>query len=79
VKKKLTITLVLLAFMKPALAIADECEPSPWTVTLEMLEPLTGEERQFVHDILGIDLSLDIIINQAIAESALPVEVFGGE
>jgi hypothetical protein len=43
-----------------------------------MLEPLSDEERQFVLDMLGIDLSLDII-NQAIAEGQVPLEVFGGE
>jgi len=77
VKKKLTIALVLLTFVKPTVAKADECEPSRWTVTLAMLEPLAADERQFVLDMLGIDLSPEIV-EQAIAENQIPLEAFGG-
>lgn len=59
-------------------AHAQECEPSRWTVTLEMLEPLTVEERQTVLNVLGIEMDPDIL-DQAIAESQVPLEVFGGE
>lgn len=76
---KILITpLVLLASLTPCVATAEECGPSPWTVTLGHLEPLTDEERQFVLDTLGIDLSLEII-DQAIAEAQVPLEVFGGQ
>jgi hypothetical protein len=77
VTKKLTIALVLLAFLNPSVATAEECEQSRWTVTLEMLGLLTDEERQFVLDLLGIEMSLDII-NQAIAEGQVPLSAFGG-
>jgi hypothetical protein len=43
-----------------------------------MLETLSDEERQFVIDMLGIDLSLEIV-NQAIAEAQMPLSTFGGE
>jgi hypothetical protein len=77
-KKKLTIALVLLALLNPAVATAEECEQSHWTVTLEVLEPLSDEERQFVLDLLGIDLTVGMI-NQAIAEGQVPLSVFGDQ
>lgn len=75
--KKLTTALVLSALFTPAFASADQCEPSRWTVTLEHLEPLTDDERRFVLDMLGIDLSLEII-EQAIQEDQVDLDAFGG-
>lgn len=77
-KKKLITTVLAMAVFVPGLALADECEPSRWTVTLEMLEPLTDEERQAVLDVLGIEMAPDIL-DQAIAENQVPLEAFGGE
>lgn len=77
-KKKLISTITAMVVSLPVMAAAEDCVPSRWVVTLEMLEPLSDQERQFVLDVLGIDLSLDVI-NQAIAEGQVPLEVFGGE
>jgi hypothetical protein len=78
VKKKLIGTVMAMAVFAPTLAMAEQCEPSRWTVTLEMLEPLTADERQAVLAVLGIDMDPDIL-DQAIAENAMPLEVFGGQ
>lgn len=77
-KKELLGTMMAIAVFVPALALADECEPSRWTVTLEMLEPLTDEERQAVLDVLGIEMDLEIL-DQAIEENQVPLDAFGGE
>lgn len=77
-KKKLISTITAMLVSLPIMAAAEECEPSRWTVTLGVLEPLSDQERQFVLDMLGIDLSLDTL-DQAIRENQVPLEVFGGE
>jgi hypothetical protein len=77
-KKKLISTITAMVVSLPVMAAAEECEPSRWTVTLEMLEPLTGDERQAVLDVLGIEMNPDIL-DQAIRENQVPLEVFGGE
>lgn len=77
-KRNPIIWFALLALVAPATLSAETCEPSRWTVTLAMLETLSDEERQFVIDMLGIDLSLEIV-NQAIAEAQMPLSTFGGE
>jgi hypothetical protein len=78
VKRNPIIWLALLAFVAPATLSAETWEPTRWTVTLAMMEALSEEERQFILDTLGIDLSIDVI-NQAIAEGQVPLEAFGGE
>lgn len=77
-KKKLIGTVMAMTVSAPPVALADECEPSRWTVTLEMLEPLTDDERQAVLHVLGIEMDPDIL-NQAIQENAVPLEAFGGD
>ena len=77
-KKKLITVFVAMAAILPTSTRADTCEPSRWTITLEHLEPLTDQERQFVLNMLGIDLSVEVI-EQAIQEGHVPLEAFGGE
>jgi hypothetical protein len=77
-KKKLISTITAMVVSLPVMAAAEDCEPSRWTVTLEMLEPLTYDERQAVLVMLGIEMD-PVIINQAIAEGQVPLEAFGGE
>lgn len=77
-KKKLITIVVAMTALLPTSTLADTCEPSRWTITLEHLEPLTDQERRFVLDMMGIDLSVEVI-DQAIQEGQVPLEAFGGE
>jgi hypothetical protein len=77
-KKKLISTITAMVVSLPVMAAAEECEPTRWTVTLAMLEPLTDGERQAVLDLLGIEMDPDIL-DQAIVENAVPIEAFGGQ
>jgi hypothetical protein len=77
-KKKLISTITAMLVSLPVMAAAENCVPSRWTVTLAMLEPLTDDERQAVLEVLGIEMNPDIL-DQAIAEGQVPLEVFGGE
>ena len=76
--KKAIGALILLGLTAPAIAMAEECTPSRWTVTLDHLRPLSDENRQLVLDVLNIGLSLELL-EQAIAEGQIPLEAFGGE
>lgn len=51
---------------------------SPWLITLAKLKPLSTAEREFVLDVLGIEMDQQAL-DQAIEESEVPLEAFGGE
>lgn len=77
--KNLAFTATLAALTTlPMTGLADHHESNRWEITLNQLEPLSDDERMFVLDVLGIDLTLDQI-NQAIAEGDIPLSAFGGE
>lgn len=75
---KLAIATAFTLLMLSSITNAHEVEKSRWLVTLDHLKPLTIEERAFVLQVLGIEIDQQVL-DQAIQENEIPLEVFGGE
>ena len=75
---KLAIATAFTLLMLSSITNAHEAEPTRWLVTLDHLKPLTIEERAFVLQVLGIEIDQQVL-DQAIQENEIPLEVFGGE
>lgn len=69
---------VLMMLVGSSIAADERQQQSRWLVTLEHLKPLSTEERQFVMNMLGIEIDMDTL-EQAIQEAEVPIEAFGGE